>query len=56
MVPASLTTQEDQGHMVYLEGSRAGVLPADGVSVVGPHDLVDPVALGREGLLWGHHA
>lgn len=39
----------------YLQGGSASVLPADGVPVVGPHDLVDSVALRGEGLLWRHH-
>lgn len=39
----------------YLQGCRARVLPADGIAVVGPHDLVDPVALHWQRLLWWHH-
>lgn len=40
----------------YLERCRACVLSADGVSIVGPHDLINPVAFERQRLLRRHHA
>lgn len=39
-----------------LEGGGASVLSADGVPIVGPHDLIDAVALEGQRLLWRHHA
>lgn len=38
----------------YLERCCACILSADGVSIVGPHDLINPVAFGRERLLGRH--
>lgn len=39
-----------------LESSGASILSADGVPIVGPHDLVDAVALEGQRLFWRHHA
>lgn len=40
----------------YLERCCACILSADGVAVVGPHDLINPVAFKGQRLLWRHHA
>ena len=39
----------------YLERCCACILSADGVSIVGPHDLINPVAFERQRLLRRHH-
>lgn len=40
---------------IYLQGSCASILTANGVSIVGPHHLIDPVTLEGQWLLGWHH-
>lgn len=54
-VVQTLTQMCVQQQWCYLECCCPCVLSADGVSIIGPHDLINPVAFERQGLLWRHH-